>query len=221
MAVAHLWQSLIRGCAADRALVGWLDACIFPLFAHTICAADGYAGVRLSILDLISTGVTTVVDFSHAFSAEFVRGNVRALDASGLRFAFCYFGTDDEAMIQDIAGSSTSWSPRTRARASKSHPACGRAGRRGRQPATGIERLREAVTVLGTSPDRLELARALTDLGAALRRSGQRRAAREQLRAGLDLAHRCGGLVLTERAPRELTVTGARPVAPHRPGWRR
>ena len=27
----HLWQSLIRGCAADDDLNGWLSRCTFPL----------------------------------------------------------------------------------------------------------------------------------------------------------------------------------------------
>src|SRR5262245_49020680 len=27
----HLWQSLIRGCGADKDLIGWLDTCAFPL----------------------------------------------------------------------------------------------------------------------------------------------------------------------------------------------
>jgi hypothetical protein len=36
---------------------------------------------------VLSTGVTTVVDWSHAFSPDFARGNVQALLDSGLRFA--------------------------------------------------------------------------------------------------------------------------------------
>ena len=75
----------------------------------------------------------------------------------------------------------------------------------------GVELLREAVDVLQRSPAKLELARALTDLGAALRRQGQRAAAREPLRRGLELAHRCGAGGLTEQARTELLATGARP----------
>jgi DNA-binding CsgD family transcriptional regulator len=75
----------------------------------------------------------------------------------------------------------------------------------------GIELLQEAVTVLEPSQARLEHARALTDLGAALRRASQRAAAREHLRAGLDLAQRCDATVLAERAHSELVATGARP----------
>src|SRR6266581_2196928 len=52
----------------------------------------------------------------------------------------------------------------------------------------GIEWLREAAAMLEASPARLELARALVNLGAALRRSGQRVQAREHLHRGLELA---------------------------------
>jgi DNA-binding CsgD family transcriptional regulator len=75
----------------------------------------------------------------------------------------------------------------------------------------GIERLREATTVLADTPARLEHARALTDLGAALRRGGQTTLAREPLRHGLDLARRCDATALAERARAELLTAGAKP----------
>lgn len=75
----------------------------------------------------------------------------------------------------------------------------------------GIDLLRESVAVLETSPARLELCRALIDLGAALRGDGRRAEARESLRAGLDMAHRFDALALVDRAEDELRATGARP----------
>jgi ATP/maltotriose-dependent transcriptional regulator MalT len=75
----------------------------------------------------------------------------------------------------------------------------------------GIELLAEAVQVLKASPAVLEHARALTDLGAALRRNRQRSDAREPLRRALELAHRCGATALADRARVELVATGARP----------
>lgn len=75
---------------------------------------------------------------------------------------------------------------------------------------TGERLLREAVEVLAPSPARLEHARALVDLGAALRRGNSRREARELLREGVELAHRCGANALVERANEELAATGAR-----------
>jgi len=74
----------------------------------------------------------------------------------------------------------------------------------------GLARLRDAVGQLERSPARLELARSLVELGAALRRRGARVEAREPLRRALDIAS-TGGLVTTaDRAREELRVTGAR-----------
>jgi DNA-binding CsgD family transcriptional regulator len=75
----------------------------------------------------------------------------------------------------------------------------------------GLAGLREAVDTLGAGPARLEHARALVDLGAALRRAGQRRDARTALESALDAANRCGAHRLTARARDELRAAGARP----------
>jgi DNA-binding CsgD family transcriptional regulator len=75
----------------------------------------------------------------------------------------------------------------------------------------GFEHLREAVSLLESSPAQLEHAHALTDLGAALRRDNHRQEAREPLRQALELAHRCSATPLAERAQGELLATGARP----------
>jgi DNA-binding CsgD family transcriptional regulator len=71
--------------------------------------------------------------------------------------------------------------------------------------------LSDAVDQLRASPARLELAKALADLGAALRRAGRRREAREPLYEALDLAGRCGATALTETVRVELGAAGARP----------
>ena len=87
----HLWQSLIRGCGLEHDVRGWLNACSTPLRANPLLTPtreETYALVRLSTLDLIDTGVTTVVDWSHAFNPDFVRGNLDALRESGLRFVY-------------------------------------------------------------------------------------------------------------------------------------
>src|SRR4051794_30267062 len=72
-------------------------------------------------------------------------------------------------------------------------------------------RLAEAVATLERSPAQLELARARCDLGAALRRTGRRNDAQEQLRLALDRAHRGGAAALSDRARDELAAAGARP----------
>lgn len=90
----HLWQSVIRGCGSDKDLFGWLEECVFPMRDGVIGERDAYAAVRLNSLDLISTGVTTVLDWSHSFTPAFVAGNLRALRDSGLRFVYAYFVRD-------------------------------------------------------------------------------------------------------------------------------
>jgi DNA-binding CsgD family transcriptional regulator len=65
--------------------------------------------------------------------------------------------------------------------------------------------------MLERSSARLEFARALIDLGAALRRNKQRAESRQPLRRGIDLAHRCGAAALKSRGTAELKATGARP----------
>jgi DNA-binding CsgD family transcriptional regulator len=75
----------------------------------------------------------------------------------------------------------------------------------------GIGLLREAVDVLAGSQARLEHARAIVDLGAALRRANQRTEARERLREGVDLAQKLGAFGLAGRANDEIAATGARP----------
>jgi len=71
--------------------------------------------------------------------------------------------------------------------------------------------LAEAIGVLEASPARYELALALADHGAGLRRSGQRTQAREPLLRALDLAERTGAAGLAAEAKRELLAAGARP----------
>jgi DNA-binding CsgD family transcriptional regulator len=81
-----------------------------------------------------------------------------------------------------------------------------------------IPLLHESSATLARSQAPIEHARTLTELGAALRRSNQRKQAREHLRAALDLTHAAGALSLAQRAHSELTATGARPRLPLRTG---
>jgi DNA-binding NarL/FixJ family response regulator len=71
--------------------------------------------------------------------------------------------------------------------------------------------LAEAIGVLEPGPARYELALALADHGARLRRSGQRTQAREPLLRALDLAERTGAAGLAAEVKRELLAAGARP----------
>jgi ATP/maltotriose-dependent transcriptional regulator MalT len=80
----------------------------------------------------------------------------------------------------------------------------------------GLALLRESAATLGSSPALLERAHSLCELGAALRRSGQRADARGLLAGALELAARCGARPLATRAREELNAAGARP----RRDWR-
>jgi DNA-binding CsgD family transcriptional regulator len=76
-----------------------------------------------------------------------------------------------------------------------------------------LDELRESVDVLSRSQARLEHAHSLVELGAALRRAGQRREARDMLRHGHELAQSCGADALVARAAEELSASGARLVS--------
>jgi DNA-binding CsgD family transcriptional regulator len=78
-----------------------------------------------------------------------------------------------------------------------------------------VDRLREAVDILSGSTARLEHARALVDLGAAMRRDNRRAEARGALEEGLDLAERCGAVALAETARTELLAAGGRSSDPY------
>ena len=68
--------------------------------------------------------------------------------------------------------------------------------------------LAEAVDVLRRVPAPLEQARALVDLGAALRRANHRADARAPLEAALQLAHECGADATAATATLELAAAG-------------
>ncbi|MGW1375826.1 helix-turn-helix transcriptional regulator [Streptomyces sp. NPDC002446] len=84
----------------------------------------------------------------------------------------------------------------------------------------GLDMLAEAVNVLGASPARLELARALKDFGDALLRQDDKRGARRALRQGLDLAVECGATVLATRLEERLHLAGGRVARSGGPGVR-
>ena len=75
----------------------------------------------------------------------------------------------------------------------------------------GLALLAEAEAVLAFSPARLEHARALADLGAALRRARHAARARIPLRQSFELATRCGALLVADQARSELHAAGGRP----------
>jgi DNA-binding CsgD family transcriptional regulator len=71
--------------------------------------------------------------------------------------------------------------------------------------------LTEAIETLADCGAHLEHARALIDLGSAIRRTGKRADARATLAKGADLANRCCATALVDQAREELRLAGARP----------
>ena len=96
-------------------------------------------------------------------------------------------------------------------------PGCG--GRRRCGRSASISRRRRAAwrrcarrSPRSSSPRaRLEHARSVLELGAALRRAGERAEARDVLREALDATARAGASGLADRAHEELVAAGARP----------
>jgi len=81
-----------------------------------------------------------------------------------------------------------------------------------------LDGLHAALEALAPSEARLEHARVLLDVGAMIRASGQRVAAREPLSEALALASRCGARTLERRARAELAAIGVRAGASDRDG---
>jgi DNA-binding CsgD family transcriptional regulator len=79
---------------------------------------------------------------------------------------------------------------------------------------SGMARLRMALEILGHSPRILTRIRAMTSLGAMLRRNGQVREARDHLLGAMNLAHHHAADGLEDDARRELVVAGGRPRRP-------
>ncbi|WP_020524520.1 helix-turn-helix transcriptional regulator [Catelliglobosispora koreensis] len=75
----------------------------------------------------------------------------------------------------------------------------------------GIELMTQAVAELATSSASLDHARALFDLGTALRRSGHRGESRMPLGRAVELAQQCGAAPLLEKATTELLAAGGHP----------
>ncbi len=79
-----------------------------------------------------------------------------------------------------------------------------------RRPAD-VELLEQSAAELARSSDRAEHARTLLDLGASLRRAGQRAAAAERLRAGLTASLATGASGIAAEIRTELAVAGTKP----------
>ena len=219
------WQQLICTCCLIDVLVerGELDEAQAILAASS--GEDAIASPAGGEL-LLSTGSNLRAALGHLDGALADQLEARRLRGDGLapdpdfdgwlRLARLLHATGDEQAAAREADATLSW-----ARVWGTPGYIGQALTVSgliRRDDDALAQLGEAVEHLERSPARSELARSLVELGAAQRRRGERKAAREPLRRALDLAS-AGGLVATaERAREELRVTGAKVRRPESSG---
>jgi 5-methylthioadenosine/S-adenosylhomocysteine deaminase len=89
----HLWQTQLRGIAADWTLMQYLTAILGGL-APVFTPEDTYAGNLLGVLEGLDAGITTMVDWSHALNTpEHADAAFDALDHSGARAVLAHGNT--------------------------------------------------------------------------------------------------------------------------------
>lgn len=81
----HLWQSSFRGGCSGQQLDGWLDGCHVPVL-DALTPEHIFWFVLLSCVDVLGSGVTTVVDWLAPMPYPMYVKYFAALDRSGLRF---------------------------------------------------------------------------------------------------------------------------------------
>jgi ATP/maltotriose-dependent transcriptional regulator MalT len=182
------------GLAGELPPVGWIATALESRGRLRLAAGDPTGALR----DLLEAG-ERVADWRATNPAVVPWRSSAAL-------AHLALGDRDAAATladEEVAASEAFGAPRAHGIALRARALCADGDEQ-------ISRLGTAVDVLARSEARLEQARAIVDLGAALRRANRRAEAREQLRAGLDLARRCEAQALTDQAVVELRATGAR-----------
>jgi 5-methylthioadenosine/S-adenosylhomocysteine deaminase len=97
----HLWQSVLRGTAADWSLPEYF-ARMRGEHGPRFTADDIYAATYLGAVEALSTGVTTILDWSHNLgSPEAADAAVSALDDSGIRAVLAYGVSNEQAVHKD------------------------------------------------------------------------------------------------------------------------
>jgi cytosine/adenosine deaminase-related metal-dependent hydrolase len=94
----HLWQSALRGIAADWTL-GQYFARMRGQLGGRFRPEDTYAGTLLGAVEALDAGVTTVVDWSHNINGpEHADAGWQALLDAGGRAVFAYGASNAQAM---------------------------------------------------------------------------------------------------------------------------
>jgi cytosine/adenosine deaminase-related metal-dependent hydrolase len=94
----HLWQSALRGLAADWTL-GQYFARMRGRLGGRFRPEDTYAGTVLGAVEALDAGVTTVVDWAHNVNGpEHADAGWQALLDAGGRAVFAYGASNDQAL---------------------------------------------------------------------------------------------------------------------------
>ena len=90
----HLFQTLFRGLADDKALLDWLRDCIWPAAVH-LDADIAYAAALAGLVENLRGGATAVIDHQYIHTDEDINDAVcRAADELGVRFLLAHGWAD-------------------------------------------------------------------------------------------------------------------------------
>lgn len=85
----HVWQSALRSAAVDIDLMGYLG--VMGQLGSRLRAQDIHAATLVGALECLESGITTLMDFSHALhTPAHADAAVDGLQAAGLRAVFGY-----------------------------------------------------------------------------------------------------------------------------------
>ncbi|KAK4891551.1 hypothetical protein LTR27_009882 [Elasticomyces elasticus] len=108
----HMWQQLVRGVCTDHSLKDYFET-IRNGYSSLFSPSDVYTSNYAAALDLISNGITTVIDHSHIMnSPAHTDAAVQALKDAGIRGTWCY-GFYENVPRPDLAGADPSASPKS------------------------------------------------------------------------------------------------------------
>ena len=105
----HTWETCIRTCAPDFALITYFSA-ILDKFAPHYRPEDVHSATLWGALECINAGITTLVDWAHIMNTpDHADASVDALSKSGIRSVFAY-GFPNTSLVDwwfgpDYAGS--------------------------------------------------------------------------------------------------------------------
>ena len=86
----HTWETCIRTCAPDFALITYFSA-ILDKFAPHYRPEDVHSATQWGALECINAGITTLVDWAHIMNTpDHADASVAALQETGIRSVFAY-----------------------------------------------------------------------------------------------------------------------------------